>query len=261
MHPILNIAVKAARSSSKIILQAMDRLYELNISEKSRNDFVTEVDKQTEADILEVIRKAYPEHSFIGEESGVTPGNPDFQWIIDPLDGTTNFIHGLPHFAISIAFKQKGKLEHGVIYDPVRDELFSASRGEGAKLNNYRIRVSECTKLERALIGTGFPFKNPELFSRYIQCLENLYPKISDLRRGGSAALDLAYVAAGRLDGHFELALKEWDIAAGVLLIKEAGGMVSDFSGQENYLQTGHIICGNTKIFKPLLQTTQAFLS
>lgn len=257
MHPILNIAVKAARNGSKIILRSVDRLNELTINEKSHNDFVTEVDKNTELEIVETIRKAYPEHSFLGEESGITPGNPDFTWVIDPLDGTTNFIHGFPQFAISIAFKLKGKLDQAVIYDPIRDELYTASRGEGAKLNNRRIRVSECAKLENALVGTGFPFKYPELIATYFRSFETLFPKVSDMRRAGSVALDLAYVAAGKLDGHWELKLQEWDLAAGALLVKEAGGFVSDFEGKEDYLQNGNIIAGNPKIFKALLQNIQ----
>lgn len=261
MHPILNVAVKAARNGSKIILRSMDRLSDISVSEKSRNDYVTEVDKATEIEIIETIRKAYPEHNFIGEESGTTPGNPDFSWIIDPLDGTANFIHGFPQFAISIAFKQKGKLDQAVIYDPVRDELFTASRGEGAKLNNRRIRVSECAKLEKALVGTGFPFKQPKIFNQYFTAFQMLFPKVSDMRRAGSAALDLAYVAAGRLDAHWELGLKEWDIAAGALLIKEAGGFITDFQGNENYLENGNIIAATPKIFKPLVQNLQPIFS
>lgn len=254
MHPLVNIATKAARSASKIILQSYDRISSIKVDAKSRNDFVTEVDRRSEQEIIHSIRTAYPEHSFLGEELGEVSGNPDFQWIIDPLDGTTNFIHGLPQFAISIAFRHKGNLEQAVIYDPLRNELFTASRGEGAKLNDRRIRVSGCDKLEKALIGTGFPFKYPKLFPHYIQTIAKLYPKISDLRRAGSAALDLAYVAAGRLDGHYELSLQSWDIAAGILLIKEAGGFVTDTEGQENYLANGNIIASNALIFKSLFK-------
>lgn len=255
MHPILNIAVKAAREGSKIILRSIDRVH--TVDEKSRNDFVTEVDKATEQVIIENIRKIYPEHNFLGEESGTSNGNPDYQWIIDPIDGTSNYIHGFPFFSISIAFKHKGRLEQGLVYDPLRNELFTASRGEGAHLNDKRIRVSECKQLEKALIGTGFPFKYPKNFPLYFQCFENLLPKVSDMRRCGSVALDLAYVAAGRLDGHWELKLQAWDIAAGVLLVKEAGGLVSDFDGKDNYLENGDIIAGNPKIFKALSQIIQ----
>ena len=259
MHPILNIGVKAARNSSKVMLRSVDRLYELKISEKERNDFVTQVDKETEREIISTILQAHPDHSFLGEETGLTGNNPDNQWIIDPLDGTNNYIHGFPQFAISIAFKHKGKIEQGVIYDPIRDELFTASRGEGAKLNEHRMRVSQCEKLEKALVGTGFPFKYPEITTQYFQAFQALFPKISDTRRAGSAALDLAYVAAGRLDAHWEYGLKEWDIAAGVLLIKEAGGLVSDFAGTDNYLSNGNIVASTPKLFKTILQTIQPY--
>jgi myo-inositol-1(or 4)-monophosphatase len=257
MHPLLNIAVNAARSSSKIILRSIDRMHQFSVSEKTKNDFVTEVDKLTELEIIGVIRKAHPDHRILGEETGSTSGNADSLWIIDPLDGTANFIHNIPHYAVSIAFQYKGKIEQAVIYDPIRDELFTASRGEGAKLNDRRIRVSECVKLENSIIGTGFPFRNRDMFLTYLQSFQAIYPQVSDLRRAGSAALDLAYVASGRLDGHWELGLKSWDIAAGVLLIKEAGGFVSDFSGQENYLDSGNIVAGNQKIFKELLRIVQ----
>lgn len=257
MHPILNIGVKAARNSSKVILRSVDRVYELKISEKERNDFVTQVDKDTEREIINTILQSYPDHSFLGEETGLTGKNPDFQWIIDPLDGTNNYIHGFPQFAISIAFKNKGRIEQGIIYDPMRDELFTASRGEGAKLNKHRMRVSQCEKLEKALVGTGFPFKYPEIATQYFKAFQALFPKISDSRRAGSAALDLAYVAAGRLDAHWEYGLKEWDIAAGVLLIKEAGGLVSDFAGTDDYFKTGNIVASTPKLFKNILQTIQ----
>lgn len=252
MHPLINIAVKAARNSSKIILQAYDRLSSVKVDEKSRNDYVTDVDQKSEQEIIATIRKAYPEHSFLAEEGGEITGNPDFQWIIDPLDGTANFIHGFPQFAISIAFKHKENIEQAVIFDPLRNELFTASRGEGAQLNERRIRVSPTDRINRALIGTGFPFRHPKIFPRYLQYFAKIAPQVSDLRRAGAAALDLAYVAAGRLDGHFELALKPWDIAAGVLLVKEAGGFVSDFAGQSDYLKSGDIIAGNPKIFDAL---------
>jgi myo-inositol-1(or 4)-monophosphatase len=259
MHPILNIGVKAARNSSKFILRSVDRLYELKIDEKAHNDFVTKVDQETEHEIISTILHAHPDHSFLGEETGLTGNNPDNQWIIDPLDGTNNYIHGFPQFAISIAFKHKGRIEQGVIYDPIRDELFTASRGEGAKLNKHRMRVSQCERLDKALVGTGFPYKNPEMVAHYFQALQTLYPKVSDIRRAGSAALDLAYVAAGRLDAHWEFGLKEWDIAAGVLLIREAGGLISDFAGTDNYFKNGNIIASTPKIFKTILQTIQPY--
>ncbi len=255
MQPILNIAINAARNASKIITRSIGRLDSQHITEKQSNDFVTEVDKQAEKEIIHTIRKNYPDHRIIAEESGLLEGsNENFTWIIDPLDGTTNFIHGIPHFCISIAVSYKMKIEHGVIFDPIRNELFIASRGEGAMLNDRRIRVSSNIKLEKSLIGTGFPFKHPQNIPIYLRIFENMLPKVGGMRRAGSAALDLAYVAAGRFDGFWELALSEWDIAAGILMIKEAGGLVSDALGEEKYFENGNIIAGNPKIFKGLLQ-------
>lgn len=254
MQPILSNAINAARIASRIIVRSIGRLESHHISEKNRNDFVTEVDKLAEKEIINALSKAYPDHKFIAEESGITEGNEDFVWIIDPLDGTTNYIHGIPHFAISIALQYKGKLEHGVIFDPIRDELFVASRGDGARLNDRRIRVSNQNKLESSLIGTGFPFKNPKNVPIYLRMFETMLPQVSGLRRAGSAALDLAYVAAGRLDGFWEMGLSSWDMAAGTLLIQEAGGLAGDFSGTENQMETGNIIAGNPRIFKALLQ-------
>ncbi|MGB6976335.1 MAG: inositol-1-monophosphatase [Gammaproteobacteria bacterium] len=260
MHPMLNISVRAARNASKIILQSMGRLESVNITQKQRNDFVTEVDKAAENEIISTIHKAYPNHAILAEESGMNAGDEEYLWIVDPLDGTTNYIHGFPHFCISIAFQYRGRLEHGVIYDPVRQELFVASRGEGAQLNDRRIRVSQNQKLENALITTGFPFKMPQQLKPYLNTFNSLLSKTSDLRRTGSAALDLAYVAAARLDGYWELTLSPWDIAAGVLLVKEAGGMVSDFQGEENYLTNGAVVAGNPRIFKAMLENIQQSL-
>jgi myo-inositol-1(or 4)-monophosphatase len=254
MQPILNIAVNAARNASKVIMRSIGRLDIRDINEKDKNDFVTEVDKSAEKEIIATLRKSYPDHKIIAEESGISEGSDDFVWIIDPLDGTTNYIHGVPHYAISIAFQYKGKLEHGLIYDPIRNELFLTSRGEGSKLNDRRIRVSSNSRLEHCLIGTGFPFKNLNDFPLYLKTFAEILPNVSGIRRAGSAALDLAYVAAGRFDGFWELGLKQWDIAAGVLMVKEAGGLVSDFLGEEGYLDNGNIIAGNPKIFKALLQ-------
>lgn len=254
MQPILTIAINAARNASKTILRSIGRLDSQQISEKAKNDFVTEVDKAAEREIVSVIRKSYPNHTIIGEEGGTQEGEDIFTWIIDPLDGTTNYIHGIPHFCISIAIQYKGKIEHGVIYDPIRNELFVASRGEGARLNDRRIRVSNNSKLERSLIGTGFPFRHPHNIPLYLRLFENILPAAGGIRRAGSAALDLAYVAAGRFDGFWELGLREWDMAAGSLMIKEAGGLVSDLFGEENFFHTGNIIAGNPKIFKYLLQ-------
>jgi myo-inositol-1(or 4)-monophosphatase len=258
MHPTLNIAINAARNASKIIVRSLERLGSIQVIEKQRNDFVTEVDRLAEIEIIKTLRKAFPDHKIIAEESGISEGREDYIWIIDPLDGTTNYIHGIPHFAVSIAMQYKGKLEHGLIYDPIRDELFVGSRGEGARLNDRRMRVSQQLKLEASLIGTGFPFKTPENIEPYIRAFETLLTKTIGLRRAGSAALDLAYVAAGRLDGFWELGLSPWDMAAGALLIKEAGGMVGDTTGGENYLATGDIVAGNPRIFKALLQVVHS---
>jgi myo-inositol-1(or 4)-monophosphatase len=256
VHPIINIATDAARQAGKIILQNLDRLDRVRVSEKSANNFVTEVDQRAEQAIIQVIHKAYPAHCILGEESGKQENcDPEYLWIIDPLDGTTNFIHGFPHFAVSIALQYQGKLEHGVIYDPVRQEFFTASRGRGAQMNNRRLRVANEIHLAKCLLGTGFPphaAHNPEHES--VQLYNKIQPLVSGVRRTGSAALDLAYVAAGRLNGFWEMGLSAWDMAAGALLIREAGGLVTDFRGGENYLDTGNIVAGNPKVFKALLQ-------
>ena len=251
-HPLLNIAIQAARSASRIILRSIDRLDTVSVTEKSRNDFVTDVDKRAEQEIIYVIKSAYPEHSFLAEESGAQRGS-GFCWVIDPLDGTTNFIHGFPQWAISIAVKNADQLEVGVIYDPLRDELFTATRGAGAQLNNRKIRVSKVEKFEKALLGTGFPFKEMQNVEQYLKGFANILPKVSGIRRAGSAALDLAYVACGRFDGFWETGLSEWDIAAGALIIKEAGGMISDYQGEANFLGNGEVVAGNPKIHKELL--------
>lgn len=258
MHPMLTIAVAAARKAGSVILRGTERLDLLRITEKNANDFVTDVDTQAEAVIIETLRHAYPHHSILAEESGES-GNSDYVWIIDPLDGTRNFMHGFAHFCVSIALKVKSQLEHCVIFDPIRQEIFTASRGRGAFLDNKRIRVSTRYQLAQGLIGTGFPFRHKEQgIPAYLQLLGNLLTVCGDIRRAGSAALDLAYVASGRLDGFFELKLKPWDIAAGSLLIQEAGGLVSDLRGGENYLVSGDIVAGNPKIFKALLKQLHA---
>lgn len=250
-HPLINIATEAVRSASKIILRFMDRMDTIEINKKNINDVVTEVDRLSEQEIIDHIQKAYPDHSILAEESGMIEGN-EYCWIIDPLDGTTNYVHSFPHFAISIAVKQKDQLTIGVVYDPIRNELFTAVRGEGAHLNNRRIRVSECKQAENSLIGTGFPFRKKQQTKHYLNTFESVFLNTSGIRRAGAASLDLAYVAAGRLDGYWEASLKEWDIAAGALLVQEAGGLLSDFQGENNYLFTGNIIAGNPKIHKSL---------
>lgn len=254
MHPMLNIALTAAQRAGNIVVRFIDRLDTLHVSEKSRNDFVSEADRLSEQEIIQVIHKSYPDHSILAEESGESLANPDMQWIIDPLDGTMNFVHGLPHFSISIAFRMKQQIEIGVVYDPIRQEYFSAARGKGAQLNNRRIRVSNRSKLIDSLIGTGFPFRNRENFDQYLPVFADVFTHSAGVRRAGSAALDLAYVAAGRLDGFWEGSLNIWDIAAGSLLITEAGGMVGDFHGEKNHLTNGNIIAGNPRIYQALLK-------
>jgi len=263
MEPMVNIALRAARKAGDLILRATKRIDLVRVDEKGRNDFVTDIDYSAEKEVIYHLRKAFPTHTIISEEAGVLKGEDnDYQWIIDPLDGTTNFIHGIPHFGVSIACKHKGKLEHAVIVDPMRQEEFTASRGRGAYLNGSRIRTSNQIFLSGSLIATGIPFNSPsiEQMDPYLACLNDLAKESSGIRRLGAASLDLAYVAAGRFDAFWEMNLKPWDIAAGVLLIKEAGGLVSDFDGNNNYLNSGNIVCATPKIFKPTLQIVQKHL-
>lgn len=251
-EPLINIAIDAALTAGNTIIRAMKRLDTIKISEKKPNDFVTEVDQRVEQEIISIIRKAYPTHSILGEEGGEIKGE-GHQWIIDPIDGTRNFIHGYPHFAVSIAVANKNKIEHGVIYDPVHQELFTASRGKGAQLNDRRIRVSPRKNLSECLLGTGRSAdKDHPLASKIMQAV---LPICSDIRRTGAATLDLAYVACGRLDAFWELGLNLWDIAAGILLIKEAGGIVCDPYGGESYLATGNVVTANPALVRQLLKT------
>lgn len=260
MHPMLNIAVRAARAAGDLIVRYIDRLDQLSITHKDRNDFVSEVDHQAEEAIIRVLRKAYPNHAILAEESG-SHGNDDYQWVIDPLDGTTNFLHGFPQFAVSIALLHSGRLEQGVVYDPLRQELFTASRGAGAMLNHRRLRVSARPSLSGALLGTGFPYKDHSRLDAYMATLKSLIVETAGVRRPGSAALDLAYVAAGRLDGFWEAGLKPWDLAAGALLIQEAGGIVGDFTGNPCFLKSGDIVAGNAKIFAQLIKIIRPHLT
>lgn len=254
-EPILNIAIEAARTAGTIITRAMQRLDTITIAEKQPNDFVTEIDQRVEKEIISIIKKAYPTHGVLGEEGGEIEGD-DYQWIIDPIDGTRNFIHGFPHFAVSIAVAHKGKIEYGVIYDPLRQELFTATRGKGAQLNDRRIRVGNRKRLEECLLGTGFAYRHKAHdLSMPSRILQSIIPICGDIRRAGAATLDLAYVACGRLDGFWEVGLHIWDIAAGVLLIKEAGGIVCDLEGGETYLKTGNVVVANPAITKQLLKT------
>ena len=253
MHPMLNIAIRAARAAGDLIVREIDRVDDISVDSKGKNDFVSEVDKQAEQVIINTIQQSYPEHAFLGEETGKS-GESEFIWIIDPLDGTTNFLHNFPHYAVSIALEHKGRLDQAVIYDPLRQELFTASRGKGAQLNNRKIRVSAQIKLEAALLGTGFPFRSGQDIEIFIDSFRKLYPQVAGIRRAGSAALDLAYVACGRLDGFWEYNLKAWDIAAGALLVQEAGGINSEQSGGTNFLPSGNIISANPKILKAMLK-------
>lgn len=247
MHPMLNTAVTAARQAGTIISRSYNRVDTLKITTKARNDFVTDVDHLAERAIMEVIHKAYPSHAFMAEESGES-GESEYIWIIDPLDGTTNFLHQFPQFAVSIALQYRGVLTQAVVYDPISQDLYTASKGDGAQLNNRRIRVTPQKGLEGALLGTGFPFKQQQDLEPYLDTFRVLFPDTAGIRRPGSAALDLAFLAAGRLDGFWEIGLNPWDIAAGALLVREAGGVVSDFSGGEDFLKSGNVVAGNMKV-------------
>ncbi len=257
MQATLNIAIEAAREAGKIIFRNMSRVHSLSIQTKEKNDFVSEVDFKAEQEIINVIHRAYPQHSILAEESGnrCSGNNDEFQWIIDPLDGTTNFLRGFPHYSVSIALKHKDRLEVAVIYDPFKDELFCAGRGNGASLNDRKIRVSKLTSFEGALLATGFPFRENQNIDRYLASLKELMLHTSGIRRAGSAALDLAYVAAGRVDGFWEYGLNTWDVAAGCLIVQEAGGLVGDTQGGHSHLETGNIVAANTKLFRLILQT------
>ena len=263
MHPMLNTAVKAARQAGRLINRASLDADALHVTRKERNDFVTEVDKAAEDAIIEILLGAYPRHGILAEESGLRPGSgpargdqlreAEHLWIIDPLDGTTNFIHGLPHYCISIALMERGVITQGLVYDPVRNELFTASRGRGAFLNDRRIRVSKRTRIEESLIGTGFPFRRIRDLEIYFKMLRPVMEKAAGIRRAGAAALDMAYTAAGRFDGFFELGLKPWDVAAGSLLVTEAGGLVGDFNGNASYLESEQVVAGTPKVFSALI--------
>lgn len=263
MHPMVNMALRAARDAAEIIRRAYERLDRIDVESKGHNDFVTEVDRAAEQAIIRVIQKAYPKHGILAEESGEIEGSEDYQWIIDPLDGTTNFIHGFPQFAVSIGIKHKNQIEHGVIVDPIKEEEFSASRGRGAQMNGKRLRVTNRKTFEGALLGTGFPFRDDQepMLDPYLASFRELMIKTAGIRRAGSAALDLAYVAAGRLDGYWEFGLQPWDIAAGALLVQESGGLVGEPNGGHGFLDSGNLVCGNPKLFKQLLQTLHPHVS
>ena len=261
LHPMLNIAIKAARSAGALINRASMDLDLLKVNTKSPNDFVTEVDHAAEAIIIETLLGAYPGHGILAEESGRAHGakNSEYVWIIDPLDGTTNFIHGFPVYAVSIALAFKGQVQQAVVYDPTRNDLFYASRGRGAFLNDKRLRVSKRIRLAECLISTGFPFRKGDNFKRYLQMLEIVMPLCAGLRRPGAAALDLCYVAAGYCDGFFETGLSPWDAAAGSLMITEAGGLIGNFTGEADFLYQREVLAGNPKIYGQLVALLSPF--
>ena len=256
LHPMLNIAIKAARGAGAIINRASLDLDRLQVNTKAPNDFVTEVDHAAEASIIETLLGAYPGHGILAEESGSARGarDSDYVWIIDPLDGTTNFIHGLPTYAVSIALAFRNQIQQAVVYDPARNDLFFASKGRGAFLNDRRLRVSKRTRMAEALIGTGFPFRKGDDVDRYVRLFTAVMKSCAGLRRPGAAALDLCYVAAGWYDAFFETGLSPWDVAAGSLLVTEAGGLVGNFTGEADFLHRHEVVAGNPKIYGQLVQ-------
>jgi myo-inositol-1(or 4)-monophosphatase len=260
MKPTTNIAVRAARQAGKLLLRYYGQVDAKSVSEKGRNDFVSEVDRAAEATIIDVIRKAYPHHAILAEESGETAGN-DFQWIIDPLDGTTNYLHSFPQFSVSIALRHRGQLESAVVYDPMREEMYTADRGGGAFLNDRRVRVTQRKDLHGALLGTGIPFRDQRFVDLYLAMMKTLIRDTAGIRRPGSAALDFAYLAAGRIDGFWELGLSPWDFAAGVLLVREAGGCVTDLAGGERFFETGNVVAGGLKVQQAILREIEPLLT
>ncbi len=254
MHPMLNTAVKAARKAGSLITRASADLDKLTVRSKRQNDFVTEVDHAAEEAIISILREAYPAHGILAEESGARDAKADYVWVIDPLDGTTNFLHGFPQYCVSIALLHRGIPQQAVVLDPNRNELFTATRGVGAYLNDRRIRVSRVDKLADALMGTGFPFKEVSVLDDYLRMFKQMTLASSGIRRPGAAALDLAWVAAGRIDGFWEIGLSAWDMAAGALLVREAGGLVGDLDGNEGFLDSGRIVASNAKLFAQILQ-------
>lgn len=255
MHPMLNIAIKAAREAGDLIMHHAKSIDQLTIENKDVNDFVSEVDKGAEEIIVRTLKRAYPDHSILGEESGFhyIEGS-EYEWVIDPLDGTTNYLYGVPQYSISIGLRHKGRMLVGVVFDPLKEEMFSAARGEGAMLNNRRIRVTSRRSMEGSLLVTGIPFRANQDLDLYLETLRVLVPGTAGVRRPGSAALDLAYVAAGRFDGYWEFGLNIWDIAAGVLLVQEAGGLIGDLEGGNTHLKTGDVLAASPKVFKEMAQ-------
>lgn len=261
MHPLLNIGVRAARRAGDLIIRHLNQLDAIKVDSKGRNDFVSEVDRMAEQDIIRTVQKSYPDHAFLAEESGAS-GDAEYVWIIDPLDGTTNFLHGFPVFCVSIAVMHRGRIEHGVIYDPLRQELFTTSRGAGATVDGRRMRVSDTRVLSNSLLGTGFPFRtDPASLDPYMAMLRAAFCETAGVRRPGAAALDLAYVAAGRLDGFWEIGLNIWDLAAGALMIQESGGLITDLGGRDGWQQSGNVVAGNPKIHEALLKLIEPHLT
>ncbi len=253
MHPMLNTAVRAARRGAAVIQRASNNVEFLTPEKKGHNDFVTEVDRAAEKAIIDTILEAYPTHAILAEESG-SRGDSEYVWVIDPLDGTTNFLHGFQQYAVSIALMHRGIVTQAVVYDPCRNDLFTATRGVGAFLNDRRIRVSKARELSESLIGTGFPYTEFQNLEAYIAIFRDMTQKAAGVRRPGAASLDLANVACGRFDGFFEFDLKQHDIAAGSLLVTEAGGLMTDFNGEEKYLESGNVLCGTPRVFGQMLQ-------
>lgn len=256
-RPAVNVAARAARTAGNVILRYMNRLDGLAVVEKQRMDFASEVDRMAEAEIIKELKRAYPGHAFLAEESGAIGKAPQ-TWVIDPLDGTHNYLRGIPHFCVSIAMLEKGVPVYAVIFDPLRDELFTASKGDGAYLNDRRIRVSKRENLGGAMLGTGFPYRQRAHLDTQLAMTRALLGQAEDIRRTGSAALDLAYVAAGRFDGYFEIGLKPWDMAAGALLVHEAGGRYCDFAGRDKLPESGNIIAGNLKVAQAMVEAIGA---
>jgi myo-inositol-1(or 4)-monophosphatase len=262
MHPMLNIAIRAARAAGNVITRGFENRTDLDIQTKGSQDFVTKIDKEAELTIIDKIQQSYPDHSFIGEEGGSVKGNDEFTWVIDPLDGTSNFIAGIPHFAVSIALLNKGKLDQAVVFDPIRGEIFAASKGGGAQLNGYRLRCTKAKDLSNTILATALPFRDKSSLDNEITRFTKIFKDAGDVRRSGSAALDLAYVAAGRYDGYWEKGLKAWDMAAGELLVKEAGGLVTDYAGNNDPLydelkapgSANGLVAGNPRVVQNIVK-------
>lgn len=255
LNPALNTAFKAARRAGDMMIRAANNLPSIRVDSKAFNDFVSDIDRQAEAIIIDILQEAYPHHRFLSEESGINgKTNADFEWIIDPLDGTTNYLHGHPQYAISIALLEKGVLKEALVYAPERNDLYTASRGQGALLNDRRIRISNRIELNQCVIGTGFPVVDQSMLDTYLNILKAFIQKTAGARREGAASLDLCSLASGRFDGFFEFNLKPWDIAAGALIVQEAGGIVTDMQGNSGWLESGDIVAANPKLLAQMLQ-------